>query len=736
MSQSDADTVINFISARNNFEGIIFAWGLDLADNSKLSAETIVKSEENGSIMLMNIMRKLNQETYSVNPKIWMLSSGAQTVGGIPELINLSQEGLRGVSRVVVNEFPNYISSMVDFSSPVKDSEIEIFIDEIFAGDRADEIAFRDKKRYINRLERITTDTIAQRALKTVPAQGSAYNATISEFGVLDNLVLRETERSVPEEDEVEVQIKASALNFRDIMIAMGLLSDAAVEGGLFGKTFGLECAGVVTATGKNVKNIKVGDEVMATAPSCLGGFAYPKAVHVVQKPKHLNWSEAASLPVVYTTAYFSLIYHCRLEKGEKVLIHAAAGGVGISAIHIALAIGAEVYATVSSADKRAYIESIGVKSENIMSSRTLDFADQIMTKTNGKGVDVILNSLSGEAIYKSVRCLAAYGRFVEIGKTDIYRNSKLGLQPFGNNLSYFGVDVDRLFEQKKDFGGKLFQESIDYFVANKFPPHPVKVFPVEKIADAFQYMAGARHIGKIIVSMEGEVKIAPPREIRFKENATYLVTGGASGFGLSVAEWMTNKGAKHMVLLSRSGTKTEHEKAIVERMKSKGVDVLMAKGDVSNKEDVKRIFDEINKKMPPLKGIQHAAMVLDDGSIPEIGYDRYMKVFIPKAVGCWLLHEATKEMNLDHFVSYSSISAIYGNPGQVSYVGANSFLDNFSHWRRAQGLAAMTINWGVIGDVGFVARSGNVGGLLYKQGWKQFSLIQALGVYGTNVIE
>ncbi|MCD4734422.1 MAG: SDR family NAD(P)-dependent oxidoreductase, partial [Bacteroidales bacterium] len=208
-----------------------------------------------------------------------------------------------------------------------------------------------------------------------------------------------------------------------------------------------------------------------------------------------------------------------------------------------------------------------------------------------------------------------------------------------------------------------------------------------------------------------------------------YMLTGGASGFGLSVAEWMTSKGAKNMVLMSRSGTKTDYEKDIVERMQANGVNVMIAKGDVSIKEDVNRIFKEISETMPPLKGIQHAAMVLDDGSISEIDYTRYMKVFNPKAVGCWLLHEATKDMDLDHFVSYSSISAVYGNPGQVSYVGANSFLDNFSGWRRSQGLPAMTINWGVIGDVGFVARSGNVGGLLYKQGWKAFSLQQALGV-------
>lgn len=730
LDQAGADEVIDHVLGRGQFQGVIFGWALDAVENSKLNPETIVASEDASSIMMMNIMRKLNTVTLPENPRIWMLFAGSQSIAGNPETLNLGQEGCRGVSRCIVNEFPIYKSTLVDLSPKPLDAELDLLTEEFFTDEHVDELAFRGKKRYVNRLERLTREAIAQKAKRNVPAEGSPYTATISEYGVLDNIVLRQSERRAPADNEVEVKVMASALNFRDIMIAMGLLSDAAVEGGLFGRTFGLECAGVITAVGKKVKGLKKGDQVMATAPSCLGGFAYPLGCHVVKKPKRLNWSEAASLPVVYTTAYFSLIHHCRLEKGEKILIHAAAGGVGIAAIHIAKAIGAEVYATVSSADKRAYVQKIGVKPGNIFSSRNLDFAEEVMKKTNGKGVDVVLNSLSGTPIYKSVRCLAAYGRFVEIGKTDIYRNSKLGLQPFGNNLTYFGVDVDRLFKQKEIFGGKLFQESIDYFVAKKFPSHPVKVFPVAKLADAFQYMAGARHIGKIIVSMEGQVQVAPPAHIEFKKNGTYLLTGGASGFGLAVAEWMSRKGAQHLVLMSRSGPKTDQEKKVVESMKKRGINVFVAKADVSSKKDVDRVFAEMKKKkMPPLKGIQHAAMVLDDGSIPEIDRDRYMRVFVPKAVGCWLLHEATKNMELDHFISYSSISAIYGNPGQVSYVGANSFLDNFSSWRRSQGLPATTINWGVIGDVGFVARTGNVGGLLYKQGWKAFSLQQALGV-------
>ena len=730
LSQDDANKLIDAINAKGNLQGIIFGWGLDLMSNDQLNEETIVEAEDRAGMTLMNLMRKLNETQYGYdNPTIWNLTRGSQTVGGTPEFINMAQMGLRGISRVCLNEFPNYRTTLVDFSDTVQDSEIDVFVDELFADDLVDEIAYRGRKRYIARLERISLDNIAEKALKTVPAEGAAYHATIEEYGVLDNITLRETTRRKPEADHVEIQIKSSALNFRDIMMAMGLLSDESVEGGLFGKTFGLECAGVVSAVGEGVTEWKVGDEVMAITPSSLGGYTYAKKQHIVRKPANLSFEQAACLPVVYITAYYSLVHQCRLEAGEKVLIHAAAGGVGIAAIQIAKAIGAEIYATASTQEKHDYIIGLGVKPENIMNSRSLDFADELMAKTDGYGVDVVLNSLSGEAIYKSIRCLAPYGRFVEIGKTDIYRNSKLGLKPFGNNLTYFGVDVDRYMLQRVEKSGEMLRACIEFFEKHNFEPHPYKAFPIGQLADAFQFMGGARHIGKVVVSMEGELKVAPPTEIAFDPEGTYLITGGASGFGLAVANWMTTKGCKHLALMSRSGTKTPEEAQMVEEMRANGVDVRLVMGSVDNPAEVEKVFKEIADNMPPIKGIQHAAMVLDDGAVPDIDRGRYMRVFTPKAVGAWLLHEASKEMDLDHFLMYSSISAVYGNPGQVSYVGANSFLDNFAHWRRAQGLAATTVNWGVIGETGFVHRSGTVGGLLFKQGWKQFTLKEACGI-------
>lgn len=728
VSQEDCNKVLDEVKGRGKFQAILNTLAFDLPSNDELNEKTIVEAEDHGSMVIMNLMRWLNQANFDKNPSIWNVFKGSQTVGGTPELVNMAQMGLRGVARVALNEFPNYRTVLVDLSNEPTDDELNVLVEEIFSEDRVDEVAFRGRKRYVNRLERISMENIAEKAKRTVPAEGSAYNATITEYGVLDNVTLRESKRRTPEKGMVEVQVKAAALNFRDIMMAMGLLSPEAVEGGLFGRTFGLECAGVVSAVGEGVTDVKVGDEVLACSKQSIGGFSYAHQEHVVSKPANLDWNQAASLPIVYLTAYYSLVHQCRIEEGEKILVHAAAGGVGIAAIHIAHALGCEVFATVSTQDKRDYIIGLGVKPENIMNSRSLDFADEIMQKTDGYGVDVVVNSIAGEAIYKSVRCLAAYGRFIEIGKTDIYRNSKLGLKPFGNNISYFGVDIDRFLGQKVVKSGKMLKECFEFFEKNNFEPHPVQAFPVSQLADAFQFLGGARHIGKVVVTMEGEVKIAPPTTIELDPEGTYVITGGASGFGLEVANWMISKGAKNLALWSRSGPKSDHEKELLEDMKTRA-NIYMAMGSVDNPEDVNRIFKELADKMPPIKGLQHAAMVLDDGAIPDITRERYMRGFTPKSVGGWLLHNATKDMDLDHFLMYSSISSVYGNPGQVSYVAANQYLDNLARWRAAQGLPATTVNWGVIGEAGFVHRSGVVGGLLFKQGWKQFTIKEACGI-------
>jgi NADPH:quinone reductase-like Zn-dependent oxidoreductase/surfactin synthase thioesterase subunit len=727
--EAEVERAVAAALERDRLEGILFAWGLDFAGD-RVSPEAIARAERGGSATLLDVLRQLDAEAPARPPRLWILAAGSRSAEGVPEQLDPLQAGLRGVARCVMNELPRFETTFVDLGRPTTEVEIASFFGELLAPDRVDEVAFRGRRRYVNRLQRVSRETLAQRAMRTLPASGASYAAAVAEPGILDSVHLRRTQHRSPAANEVEVTVHASTLNFRDVMLALGLLGDEAVEGGLFGRSLGLECAGVVSAVGGLVQDLRVGDEVLATAPACLGGRAYPLAVHCVPKPAHLTWTEAATLPVAYTTAYFSLVHHCRLQPGEKVLIHAAAGGVGIAAVRIALALGAEVLATAGTPEKRAYVASLGVPAANVMDSRTLAFADLVLEKTGGRGVDVVLNSIAGPAVHQSVRCLAAYGRFVEIGKTDIYRNSKLGLRPFGNNLTYYGVDVDRLFAQKPELAGRLFRASIAFFREHGFPPHPVTSFPVARLADAFQLMGGSRHLGKVVIGMEGEVEVAPPARHELRADGTYLVTGGASGLGLGIASWMTTRGCRNLVLLSRTGVKTAAEAAVVQRMRERGVHVVLPQGSVEDREFLDGVLRRIRDTLPPLRGVQHAAMVLDDGSIAEMDHERYMRVFRPKAIGALNLHEATRDLELDHFVCYASISGVFGNPGQVGYVAANNFLDAFSRWRRAQGLPATTIDWGVIGDVGFVARNGEIDGnvseLLNKQGWRAFSLRQA----------
>jgi acyl transferase domain-containing protein/NADPH:quinone reductase-like Zn-dependent oxidoreductase/surfactin synthase thioesterase subunit/ubiquinone/menaquinone biosynthesis C-methylase UbiE/acyl carrier protein len=705
--------------------GIAYLWPIDCAENSALSEELIVDGEKQYLMPLLYLTTKLNSGNLAVKPKMYMATSGAQCVRDSDPAVRVSASGFRGVGRTVINEFPQFQSTLVDFSSSINDNEITAFIDEMLAGEREDEIAYRDDVRYVNRLLRVSEEAARQASVKKVEADGYRFSSSIKDYGVLDSIFLHASERKELEPDQIEVQVKAAALNFRDIMVAMGLISGEAIEGGLYGRHLGLEACGIVSRIGANVRNFAVGDEVAGCAVNSLSGYVVGSRNHFVKKIDGLSHAQMAALPLVYLTAYYSFTRLAHVTRGEKVLIHAAAGGVGIAAIQIAKAMGAEVYATAGSNDKKEYLRALGVT--HIYNSRSLHFADEIMKDTGGNGVDVVLNALSGPSIYKSLRCLAPFGRFVEMGKTDIYRNSQIGLKNFGNNISYHVVDVDRMLKYKPVLAGELLSETMQFFADNSLTPHPVKEFPVRETGKAFMYMAAARHIGKVVVTMDGTIDVDTPPQISFNKNETFLLTGGCSGFGLRIARWLAEKGAGTLVLISRSGPKTEEEKNIIAKMKADGVNVMVEMADVTNRNEVFNVFKTIEEKCPPLKGIFHCAMVLDDASIPEMTHERFIKAYRPKAIGCWNLHEASKNCNLDYFVGFSSISSVYGNPGQVNYAAGNCFLDEMARYRHSQGLPATTINWGVLGETGFVARTSHIKMLLAKQGWYTFSMREAL---------
>nr|WP_322711399.1 zinc-binding dehydrogenase [Nostoc sp. ChiSLP03a]MDZ8212614.1 polyketide synthase dehydratase domain-containing protein [Nostoc sp. ChiSLP03a] len=330
---------------------------------------------------------------------------------------------------------------------------------------------------------------------KSPISENQNFCLQISSPGTLDTLTFQSGSRQQPGRGEIEIEVAATGLNFKEVLLALGMLpipTDADLK-------FGLECAGKIVALGEGVEGFEIGDEVIAFGDGCFSRFLTTSALSVALKPKHLSLEAAATIPVAFTTAYYSLMQLGRLSKGDRVLIHAAAGGVGMAAVQIAQWIGAEIFATAGNPEKRAFLHSIGI--EHVFDSRSVAFAEEVMQRTHGKGVDVVLNSLAGEFLTKSLDVLAPYGRFLEIGKRDILNNSQLGLKVFAKCLSFFAINVDRQLPNFSD----LWREVVQHFHQRNFQPLPYQVFAINSVARAFEEMARAKHIGKIVVSLENQ---------------------------------------------------------------------------------------------------------------------------------------------------------------------------------------------------------------------------------------
>ncbi len=407
------------------------------------------------------------------------------------------------------------------------------------------------------------------------------------------------------------------------------------------------------------------------------------------------------------------------LSAGEKVLIHAAAGGVGQAAIQIAQLAGAEIFATASPG-KWSVLKSLGV--EHIMSSRSLEFADQIMAMTSGKGVDVVLNSLSGEFIPKSLSVLSQKGRFVEIGKRDLL--SAVQVAETHPEVAYHQVDLVEISRQDPGLIQAMLTTLTAQFGRGMLKPLPSKTFPLQQSTDAFRYMQQARHIGKIVVTH-------PSVELtrgQLRSDGTYLITGGLGALGLLVAEWMTKQGAKHIALMSRRAADSTQIQQKLEQLSASGTEIVVIQTDVADPEQVKQALSQITSTLPPLRGIIHAAGLLSDAVLQQQQWESFAKVFAPKVQGTWNLHTLTKGDPLDFFVLFSSTAALLGSSGQANHSAANTFMDGLAHWRQAQGLPGLSINWGAWGQIGAAVEQ-QVIERLESKGIKSFSPPQGMEV-------
>ncbi|NMM01960.1 SDR family NAD(P)-dependent oxidoreductase [Paraburkholderia sp. RP-4-7] len=687
-----------------------------VAPDHALSAEAdgaeVMHVQQQTTLALAQLVRDLAAVSGVMQPQLWIVTRGGAPVAtpfADAETLRPEQAAMWGLGRVLANEHPELSCGLIDVSPACRDAGAEL-ARELLASDGEEEVLLTSHGRYVPRMQSAASAALRSESAAPVRPQNEAAVLGFASPGSLRNLEWFALPQRELAADEVEIEPVATGLNFRDVMYAMGLLSDEAVENGFAGATIGMELSGRVARVGRDVRRFAPGDAVLGFAPASFASHVRTKAEAIAHKPERLTFEEAATVPTTFFTAYYALCELARLRRGERVLVHGAAGGVGIAAIQLARHLGAEVFATAGSREKREFVRLLGA--DHVFDSRSLAFADEIRERTQGAGVDIVLNSLAGEAMVRSIDTLRPFGRFLELGKRDFYENSRIGLRPFRNNISYFGIDADQLMSALPDLTARLFEEVMQLFAGGVLHPLPYRAFPAERVEEAFRHMQQARQIGKILVTYPAGTPspsraTAVAEALQLDPAAAYLIVGGTGGLGFATARWMMSRGARNLTLASRSGALAPALAAEAARWRREnGTQVHTAACDVTDAAALDALLSEIAARGTPLKGVLHSAMVIDDGLVRNLDDARFAAVLAPKLAGAWNLHRATRDAKLDFFVVYSSATTFLGNPGQSSYVAANTFLEALVGQRRAAGLPGTYMAWGPLDDVGFLARN------------------------------
>ncbi len=605
--------------------------------------------------------------------RLWLVTRGAQTVY---ELATAPEQAtLVGLGAAVATERAGAACMRIDLdpTEPAADSAATL-LRALSAADDEDLVAMRAGERLVGRLLPVGS------ALQP----GGASRLASSSYGVLEGLHVEPMERRAPGAGEVEIEVAVSGLNFRDVLVALDLYPEPST-------VFGDECSGVVVRVGEGVDHVGVGQRVVAMAPGSFATHVTTLADLVHPIPDDLGFDDAATIPIPFLTAEYALVTLGHLRAGERVLIHAGAGGVGMAAIQVAQRIGADVHATAGSPEKRATLAALGV--QHVYDSRTLDFADELMAATDGAGVHVVLNSLADDFIQRSVDVLAPGGRFLEIGRRAVWTHERMAADR--PDVEYHIVFLGDLSIGDPPAIRAMFTELMPRFAAGELRPLPVTRFDAASVTDAFRYMAQARHTGKIVVRQ--------PRST-VSAHGTYLITGGLGGVGGAVARHLVERGARSLALVGRSSPDDRAQQTI-EQLRQLGAEVRALTADVSQRDDVAAVLAEIDATMPRLRGVVHAAGVTADVLLGDQTWAHVETVLAPKMAGALHLHELTAGRDLDMFVMMSAASTVLGAPGQANYVAANAFLDSFASQRRGAGLAGLSIGWGAWDRVGMTER-------------------------------
>ncbi|POM23323.1 Phthioceranic/hydroxyphthioceranic acid synthase [Actinomadura rubteroloni] len=630
-------------------------------------------------------------------PRLWVVTRDAQQIlsGDIPDLAG---SGLRGALRVLALEQSALRPAHLDIDRATTPQELARELLTCPAPD--DDIAYRAHVRYIARLKHapLGPEDRIQRGV-----QWSSQGATLlrGQAKTFDDMTLTALSPRLPGPGEIQVRLHSTSLNFVNALKAIGTL-DRLHAGTDITQPAVFDGAGTVTAVGPDVRHPSVGD--LVAVPVCWADDE--DALMCSQATVRADWAiplageedlgHAAGLPIAYLTAWYGLRHLGRLGEGDRVLIHSATGGVGLAAVNVARRLGAQILATAGTETKREYLRSLGIR--HVMDSRSLDYAEQVQQITGGRGLDVVLNALAGPAQAAGLELLARQGRFIEIGKRDIYENTRLGLLPFRRNITFSSVDIALLMQKAPALIGALTQEITQEYTSGRLPSLPMTLAPVSEASEVFRTMASAQHIGKLGLTWPtegGTVLSVEPKDVRPVEpHGSYLVTGGLGGLGLHVATWLADRGAAAVVLGGRSEP-NERARGVINELTARGVGVVVALGDLADPRTAESLVTAAESTGHPLRGIVHAAAVVEDATLDNVDAAQIQRVWDSKALAAWNLHQATKTAPLNWWISFTSVAAVIGQPGQTCYAAANSWLDEFTSWRRAQKLPATSIVWG-----------------------------------------
>jgi acyl transferase domain-containing protein/NADPH:quinone reductase-like Zn-dependent oxidoreductase/acyl-coenzyme A synthetase/AMP-(fatty) acid ligase/acyl carrier protein len=640
-------------------EAVLAAVGSSVDEAGATEAEGPVEAAHAATARTLALLQAFLEDPRLASSRLVVVSEGAVSTSAPESVTDLAAAAALGLLRSAHSEHPDRFGAIDADGSEASRQALPAAL----ALEGEPQLALREGRVLAPRLSRE----------RSAAAQGTHWRLGIERKGALESLGIV----SCPEvgqplaAGQVRIAVHAAGLNFRDVMLALGLVPGNDPIGG--------EGAGVVLETGAGVSDLAPGDRVLGLIPSAFGPVAVADRHGLAPIPANWSFAEAASVPVVCLTAFYGLSDLAHLQAGERVLIHAATGGVGTAAVALATQIGAEVFATAHP-DKWEALRALGLEEDHIASSRDLDFRHRFLEATDGAGMDMVLNSLAGEFVDASLALLPRGGRFLEMGKTDIRAPEEVAAAHPG--VSYQAFD---LVEAGPDRTQAMLTEILDLFGRGALAHPPIATWDVRRGADAFRFMSQGRHVGKIVLTVP-----QPP-----DPDSTILITGGTGALGALFARHLAQEhGARHLLLASRRGPDAEGAAELATELAELGCEARIEACDAADREQLAALVDSIAAERP-LGMVIHAAGVLDDGTIEALTPERLQKVMRPKVDAAWNLHELTREMEGCELVLFSSVAATLGSSGQANYAAANAFLDALAAQRRAEGLSALSLGWG-----------------------------------------